>query len=94
MSVLLSLVLVAFVIASWTVAGLVVAFGKRLLDRHDHTPLEDRASSLHSVAVLAAVVPDLGAFEAGFEVGIFIVLFTIASVVVVNWIIRTIGGSD
>lgn len=44
--------------------------------------------------IFADVTPDLGAFEAGLELGIFIVLFTIASVLVVNWIIRTMGGSE
>ena len=45
--------------------------------------------------ILAAIdpSPDLSAFAAGVELIVFVVLFTISSFVVLNWILKTMRSS-
>lgn len=95
MTVVLVAVFVAVVLASWTVAGLLVAAGLRLWRSVDHTPRRRRVIRPSSSSSLAAApaVPDMGAFLAGVELQIFIVLFAIASVLIVNWIVGIMRSS-
>lgn len=70
--------------------------------RHLSSPLPARCTAdLESAAVLAFLpigaidpAPDLGAFAAGVELVIFTTLFTIMTFLVVNWIVKTMRGSD
>lgn len=56
----------------------------------------DRLPLLTPVGVIAAIdpSPNLGAFGAGVELGIFTALFTIGSLLVVNWIVKTMRSSN
>jgi hypothetical protein len=68
-------------------------------------PRTDRCASsrgdLHSSAYLLAVpigaidpAPNMSAFGAGLEVIVFTILFGIGSLLVLNWVIKTMRGSD
>lgn len=65
------------------------------------SPLPARCSAdLESAAVLPLTLaaidpsPNLSAFSAGIELAIFTALFTISSLLVVNWIIKTMRSSN
>lgn len=70
-------------------------------DRSSHRPAPSQrypalgAGGPALVAPLAVVeaAPDIGAFSAGVELGIFTALFTISSLLVVNWIVKTMRSS-
>jgi hypothetical protein len=42
----------------------------------------------------APIAPNLDAFTAGIEVEIFVVLFTIGALLIVNWVVRIMGSSN
>jgi hypothetical protein len=56
----------------------------------------DRVPLLTPVGVIAAIdpSPNFSAFGAGVELGIFTALFTIGSLLVVNWIVKTMRSSN
>lgn len=64
----------------------------------EHLPPPDGHGGPFALAVplLAAIdpSPDFGAFGAGVELGIFTALFTISSLLVLNWIVKTMRSSN
>lgn len=94
MTILLSAVFAAILLASWTVAGVIVAAGIRIWRSLDHTPRRRGVIRRSSTSLASApVLPDMGAFIAGLELQVFIVLSTIAAVLIVNWIVRMMRSS-
>lgn len=65
-------------------------------DRREGDRRNDWPHPLWSFASLAAIdpSPNFSAFGAGVELGIFTALFTIASLLVVNWIVKTMRSSN
>jgi hypothetical protein len=55
-----------------------------------------RGAQLLLSPALAAIdpSPDFGSFTAGVELMVFVALFTIGAFLVVNWIIKTMRGSE
>ena len=69
----------------------------RLLSSH---PPASSSADLESAVIVAPLTlaaidpaPNLSAFSAGVELAIFIALFTISSLLVLNWIIKTMRSS-